>query len=685
MGSEYTMDGGVMKRIIILSILIIASSVFQVSASDWPIYKGNIFFTGNNDEITVKNNNLKWLFQAADMVYNPIISDGMVFFVDIKKNVYCLDEDSGKQRWKLSLKDISIQFNPNEKSAGKIKYPLVKDNKLILTDNYVIYCLDKRTGAVLWARTGMRDEKDLFTKDSVYNKKTPRWQTGDNASWDPTKHSTTLVDGIYSDPVINDDMIYYGTRNVFISREIRQGHLKWDNKNIKSYSGFPSFYDSYIFTQSMDYSKNTFSLYCLNAETGAIIWSQFIVKPVRIFSPVVYQQKVYLASGNVIHCFNLVDGARLWQKDYGETITSNPSFTEREILFTAGNRKVIIINPADGNINATIDLGEKSSPYFVTIRDQIYVASTIKKRIGDRDLSYASLRALRFDTKDALWEYVPPFPGGPYQPSASGGIMFLPAGNYLYAVGTDYYPRIIDGGSAVYDPYNKTEIDGGLKPDHKTEIQKQEKPEKQKKDIKSDLRPLKITVQDENKNPIPATIEVKKWDQGKVVYSDRITIKTADQEIRIPDADDVEITADADGYVPKKIIVSHDDKDASIQLDKIEKGRGIIVENIHFEINEAYLRKESLNILDRMIEALKRNSKIRLEIRGHTDITGTRNYNMKLSERRADAVREYMIKNGISPERLVAVGFGPDKPIGDNKTVKGRQKNRRTEFFVLDK
>jgi outer membrane protein OmpA-like peptidoglycan-associated protein len=58
---------------------------------------------------------------------------------------------------------------------------------------------------------------------------------------------------------------------------------------------------------------------------------------------------------------------------------------------------------------------------------------------------------------------------------------------------------------------------------------------------------------------------------------------------------------------------------------------------------------------------------------------------MKLSERRADAVREYMIKNGISPERLAAMGFGPDKPIGDNKTVEGRRKNRRTEFFILDK
>lgn len=671
----------VIKHPAIPLVLFILMMPAMAKAADWPIYKGNIFYTGNNDEITVKNNNLKWLFQASDTVFNPIVSDGMVYFVDMKKNVYCLDEESGKLKWKLSLSALSRQFLPNVKSAGKVKYPLVKDHRLILTDNFVIYCLDKRSGEVLWARTGMRDEKDLFDRDSEYNKKTPTWQPGEK-NWDPTKHSTTLVDGIYSDPVITGDMIYYGTRNVFISREIVQGHMKWDNKQVKSWSGFPSFYDDYIFTQSMDYGKDTYALYCLDANTGATRWTNAITKPVQIFSPVVYQSKVYLASGSVMHCFSLADGARVWAKDYGDLITSNPSFTEREILFTTGNRQVVIINPQNGSIASAIDLGEKSSPYFVTIRDQIYIASSFKKRVGNRELSYASLRALRFDRKDALWEFVPPFPGGAYQPAASGGIMFVPAANYLYAVGTDYYPRVIDGGSAIYDPYNKSDDGGkivpdGGKPDNKDQKQPPEK--------KGALRTIKITVKDKDGNPVTADAEIRKWDRGKVVYSDRKKISRSAQDIDVPDADDVEITADADGYVPKKVIISRGDKETSIILDKIEKGKGIVVENIHFEIDEAYLLKESLNILDRMIESMKRNPRIKLEVRGHTDITGTRAHNMKLSERRADAVREYMIKSGISPERLVAMGFGPDRPISDNKTREGRRLNRRTEFYILDK
>ena len=73
-------------------------------ASDWPVYKGNLYFTGNNDEIIVKNNNLKWLFQAGNYVYNPVVSDGKVYFTDLDKIVYCLDEELGQLLWKLDLK-----------------------------------------------------------------------------------------------------------------------------------------------------------------------------------------------------------------------------------------------------------------------------------------------------------------------------------------------------------------------------------------------------------------------------------------------------------------------------------------------------------------------------------------------------------------------------------------------------
>ena len=123
----------------LLIIFITSFFISNLYSSDWPIYKGNIYFTGNNDEITVKNNNLKWLFQASDFVYNPIVSDGMVYFTDLKKNVYCLNEDNGKLIWKFNLRKVSKQFRLNAKAMGKVKYPLIKDDKLFLSDSIVIY------------------------------------------------------------------------------------------------------------------------------------------------------------------------------------------------------------------------------------------------------------------------------------------------------------------------------------------------------------------------------------------------------------------------------------------------------------------------------------------------------------------------------------------------------------------
>jgi len=671
-------------QIILLVCLIILNIIFikHLNASDWPVYKGNIYYTGNNDEITVKNNNLKWLFQASHLVYNPIISDSRVYFLDLKKILYCVNEENGKLLWKVDLQKISSQFSAHSRAFGKIKYPLIKGNMLFITDNIAIYCFDKRNGKILWARTGMRDERKLDNVKKWKPGKSSRWQPGKRKSWAPSKSSTAIVDGIYSDPVIHNNSMYYGTRNIFISREIDRGHLKWANENIKTYSGFPTFYDKYIFTQSMDYKKNRFTLNCIEADTGKIKWSNIIEKPMKIFSPVVYKRKVYLASGKSIYCFRLGSGAGVWNREYPDYITSNPSFTEREILFTLGNRSLLIINPENGSITKKLDFGRRSSPYFVTIRDQIYIANTFKKRVGKRKLSYASLKALRFSNKKKLWEYIPPFPGSAFQPAASKGIMFLPAGNYLYAVGTDYYPRIIKGGSAYYDPYNR--IDPGDK--HEKTEKKIKPPEKKKKKSKKIiLRRMKLSIGDKNNTSVSSIAEITKWDNGKIVYSKKVRITKPGQMIDVPDSDNVEITAEADGYIPKKVIISKKDNNRKITLDRIEKGKALVVDNIYFEINEAYLKKESLNILDKMIKAMKQNKKIKIEVRGHTDSTGTGKHNKKLSGRRADSVIEYMIKNGISPERLKSMGFGESSPIASNKSRKGRRKNRRTEFYILDK
>jgi OOP family OmpA-OmpF porin len=84
-----------------------------------------------------------------------------------------------------------------------------------------------------------------------------------------------------------------------------------------------------------------------------------------------------------------------------------------------------------------------------------------------------------------------------------------------------------------------------------------------------------------------------------------------------------------------------------------------------------------------VLKDLPEIKKIRVE--GHTDNVGGQAHNMKLSQGRANAVRDYLVGKGIDGARMESVGFGPDKPIASNKTAKGRAENRRTEFNIIER
>ncbi len=84
-----------------------------------------------------------------------------------------------------------------------------------------------------------------------------------------------------------------------------------------------------------------------------------------------------------------------------------------------------------------------------------------------------------------------------------------------------------------------------------------------------------------------------------------------------------------------------------------------------------------------MAEYMNLKKTLVIEIAGHTDNVGTAESNQKLSEDRATAVKKYLEKKGIAPERVTAKGYGDTKPIGDNSTAAGKQKNRRTEVHII--
>ena len=113
-------------------------------------------------------------------------------------------------------------------------------------------------------------------------------------------------------------------------------------------------------------------------------------------------------------------------------------------------------------------------------------------------------------------------------------------------------------------------------------------------------------------------------------------------------------------------------------VDKIN----LAAKNIFFATGSAKLLPKSFKSLDEVIGLLKTDESLMVDIDGHTDATGTAEKNQTLSESRATAVKTYLVSKGIADTRLTATGFGPTKPIADNKTAAGKAKNRRTELGV---
>ncbi|MBI3218385.1 MAG: OmpA family protein [Bacteroidetes bacterium] len=147
-----------------------------------------------------------------------------------------------------------------------------------------------------------------------------------------------------------------------------------------------------------------------------------------------------------------------------------------------------------------------------------------------------------------------------------------------------------------------------------------------------------------------------------------------------------QVTAEAEGYIPLTIIV---DPKESVN-NKIQRNilltstsRAIILDHLIFEMGRAVINSKSYSSLDEVVAMMKDNTKVVIQLEGHTDNIGNADKNMKLSQDRVEAVKKYLVSKGIDKNRIKTKAFGGTQPLSNERTEEAKALNRRVEMRVL--
>ncbi len=203
---------------------------------------------------------------------------------------------------------------------------------------------------------------------------------------------------------------------------------------------------------------------------------------------------------------------------------------------------------------------------------------------------------------------------------------------------------------------------------------------------------LKGIITDEvTKLPLDATIEIVDNTRNEVIASFISNSSTGKYLVSLPAGKNYGIAVKKDGYLfhSENFVIpstaNYEEVKKDIALKSLSAGNKIVLNNIFFDFDKATLRPESTNELQRLVKLMKDNSSLKIEISGHTDSKGPKDYNLGLSENRAKAVVDYLVKEGIKVSRLSFKGYGETQPVATNDTEEGRQLNRRTEIKIISK
>lgn len=191
-------------------------------------------------------------------------------------------------------------------------------------------------------------------------------------------------------------------------------------------------------------------------------------------------------------------------------------------------------------------------------------------------------------------------------------------------------------------------------------------------------------------SPLEATVTLVD-NSNKEVISRIRTDRRGNFQLVIPHGGNYGVSTEKQGYLFNSMnfdlpaFHKYQEIDTHVLMVKAEVGSKVVMKNIFFGVNESALKAESLSELEKIRDLLLQNPRWRIQVNGHTDNMGNPQSNVALSLKRAQAVVNYLISEGISPERLEAKGFGSERPLVSNDDEQeGRQINRRTEIEIIE-
>ncbi|MFM1913857.1 MAG: hypothetical protein RIR51_1709 [Bacteroidota bacterium] len=201
----------------------------------------------------------------------------------------------------------------------------------------------------------------------------------------------------------------------------------------------------------------------------------------------------------------------------------------------------------------------------------------------------------------------------------------------------------------------------------------------------------KIKTKDGKELPEDIKVSYENLKTGEIIGYAKPDANTGIYKIVLPYGEKYGITVSSKGFVPSSINLDLSNlggrylelNDRDIDLIPIAKGSIARINNLFFEINKADLSPESSPELNRLVKLMEENRELKIEISGHTDNTGTKVFNEKLSIDRANAVGNYLKEHNIAQDRIFTKGFGWEKPVATNDTEEGRALNRRVEILIL--